>query len=69
MKTNILKTLVSAALVTSMLLTGCGSASDGNTTASTQQAQAAAGSVAASESEENSGKTVIEYWHSNADTQ
>ena len=69
MKTNILKTLVSAALVTSMLLTGCGSASDGNTTASTQQAQAAAGSVAASESKENSGKTVIEYWHCNADTQ
>ena len=69
MKTNILKTLVSAALVTSMLLTGCGSASDGNTTASTQQAQAAAGSVAASASKENSGKTVIEYWHCNADTQ
>ena len=69
MKTNILKTLVSAALVTSMLLTGCGSASDGNTTASTQQAQAAAGSVTASESKENSGKTVIEYWHCNADTQ
>lgn len=68
MKSKFLKTFVSVTLAASMLLAGCGSAS-GTTAKGPSQTQSAAGTEAANAGAGSTGKTVIEYWHCNADTQ